>query len=233
MKKASYRPRGGFWPGGIVAQNTCFFVIAASMELLSGCAIITAYEKAVNRIRILVVGRTPPVRPRRQRRLFLSPLKCIAGGKAGLTVPHSGWVIAPNSAWQQGQDLQQKRLKSQDFRRFHGITTNPLSSSMALVVLLPSPRPVHGHCRSAFATGAWASVFQRLYLILSQSASTAQKPQGFSADTRALLFPEGSLHGPHFSNHHLLPDPPVQRHRWLLSIRRPCSPVTPAWFWQG
>lgn len=77
------------------------------------------------------------------------------------------------------------------------------------------------------------SVFQRLYLILSQSASTAQKPQGFSADTRALLFPEGSLHGPHFSNHHLLPDPPVQRHRWLLSIRRPCSPVTPAWFWQG
>lgn len=203
------------------------------MELLSGCAIITAYEKAVNRIRILVVGRTPPVRPRRQRRLFLSPLKCIAGGKAGLTVPHSGWVIAPNSAWQQGQDLQQKRLKSQDFRRFHGITTNPLSSSMALVVLLPSPRPVHGHCRSAFATGAWASVFQRLYLILSQSASTAQKPQGFSADTRALLFPEGSLHGPHFSNHHLLPDPPVQRHRWLLSIRRPCSPVTPAWFWQG
>ena len=233
MKKASYRPRGGFWPGGIVAQNTCFFVIAASMELLSGCAIITAYEKAVNRIRILVVGRTPPVRPRRQRRLFLSPLKCIAGGKAGLTVPHSGWVIAPNSAWQQGQNLQQKRLKSQDFRRFHGITTNPLSSSMALVVLLPSPRPVHGHCRSAFATGAWASVFQRLYLILSQSASTAQKPQGFSADTRALLFPEGSLHGPHFSNHHLLPDPPVQRHRWLLSIRRPCSPVTPAWFWQG
>ena len=233
MKKASYRPRGGFWPGGIVAQNTCFFVIAASMELLSGCAIITAYEKAVNRIRILVVGRTPPVRPRRQRRLFLSPLKCIAGGKAGLTVPHSGWVIAPNSAWQQGQDLQQKRLKSQDFRRFHGITTNPLSSSMALVVLLPSPRPVHGHCRSAFATGASASVFQRLYLILSQSASTAQKPQGFSADTRALLFPEGSLHGPHFSNHHLLPDPPVQRHRWLLSIRRPCSPVTPAWFWQG
>ena len=126
------------------------------MELLSGCAIITAHEKAVNRIQILVVGRTPPVRPRRQRRLFLSPLKCIAGGKAGLTVPHSGWVIAPNSAWQQGQNLQQKRLKSQDFRRFHGITTNPLSSSMALVVLLPSPRPVHGHCRSAFATGASA-----------------------------------------------------------------------------
>ena len=173
------------------------------------------------------------MRPRRQRRLFLSPLKCIAGGKAGLTVPHSGWVIAPNSAWQQGQNLQQKRLKSQDFRRFHGITTNPLSSSMALVVLLPSPRPVHGHCRSAFATRAWASVFQRLYLILSQSASTAQKPKGFSADTRALLSPEGSLHGPHFSNHHLLPDPPVQRHRWLLSIRRPCGPVTPAWFWQG
>lgn len=147
--------------------------------------------------------------------------------------PLFGGGIAPHSAWQQGQDLQQKRLKSQDFRRFHGITTNPLSSSMALVVLLPSPRPVHGHCRSAFATGAWASVFQRLYLILSQSASTAQKPQGFSADTRALLFPEGSLHGPHFSNHHLLPDPPVQRHRWLLSIRRPCSPITPAWFWQG
>lgn len=42
------------------------------------------------------------------------------------------------------------------------------------------------------------SIFQRLYLILSQSASTAQKPQGFSADTRALLSPEGSLHGPHF-----------------------------------
>ena len=56
MKKASYRPRGEFWPGGIVAQNTCFFVIAASMELLSGCAIITAYEKAVNRIRVFVVG---------------------------------------------------------------------------------------------------------------------------------------------------------------------------------
>lgn len=190
-------------PRRILARRYCraehmFSVMAASMELLSGCAIITAHEKAVNRIQILVVGRTPPVRPRRQRRLFLSPLKCIAGGKAGLTVPHSGWVIAPNSAWQQGQNLQQKRLKSQDFRRFHGITTNPLSSSMALVVLLPSPRPVHGHCRSAFATGASASVFQRLYLILSQSASTAQKPQGFSADTRALLSPEGSLHGPPF-----------------------------------
>ena len=82
-------------PRRILARRYCraehmFSVMAASMELLSGCAIITAYEKAVNRIRILVVGRTPPVRPRRQRRLFLSPLKCIAGGKAGLTFPSSG-----------------------------------------------------------------------------------------------------------------------------------------------
>ena len=30
--------------------------MAASMELLSGCAIITAHEKAVNRIRVFVVG---------------------------------------------------------------------------------------------------------------------------------------------------------------------------------
>lgn len=144
-----------------------------------------------------------------------------------------GGKIAPHSAWQQGQDLQQKRLKSQDFRRFHGITTNPLSSSMALVVLLPSPRPVHGHCRSAFATGASARYSSGCISSFPNLPPQRKSPRAFLRIPVPCCLRRAACMAPHFSNHHLLPDPPVQRHRWLLSIRRPCSPVTPAWFWQG
>ncbi len=203
------------------------------MELLSGCAIITAHEKAVNRIQILVVGANiscaaPPTAPAisislemhrwRQSRPHRSPFGvgncaefCMAAGpKFTAKAPEIPGFQA--LSWYYNQPVV-----------FEYGTCRSSAIATSCTRTLPER-----FCHRRVGFGIPAAISHPFPICLHSA-----KASELFCGSRALLFPEGSLHGPHFSNHHLLPDPPVQRHRWLLSIRRPCSPVTPAWFWQG